>query len=122
MTASHDLTSPLDSFGTHIEARLAIAPESAEQVRPTEALATMAFQLRGVRAQTVDLQGPLYLPRQCAVVVSFPGMEGSEGPWDGVVRKTFMADGSPRYVLSVQLETAAPVVLGDLRSRLDGRS
>ena len=112
-----------------IAARISVDPESATQVRPSEDVEAVPLRLRAVTGSAVELVGALYLPRQCAVRVSF---QDDGRPWDaavetgplrdlaGEIRRVQMLDATPEFALSVQLETTPPQVLDRLRESLEG--
>ena len=109
-----------------IAARVSIDSESATQVRPSVALESVPWRVRALKSSTVELLGGLYLPRQCAVRVSFsdathePCADLDSQALAGEVRKVQMLDGTPEYVLSVHLSDASPQALQGLRTRLEG--
>ena len=112
-----------------IAARISIDPESANQVRPHQAVEELSLGLRAVKGSAVELVGPLFLPRQCAVRVSFqePGQAWNPavetGPLRdlaGEVRRVQLLDSTPVYALTVQLESTPPQILDRLRDGLEG--
>lgn len=83
---------------------------------------------RSVHETTIELVGPLFLPRQCRVLVSWittndllQGPQGADARQEvqAVVHKVQMLDGAPDYVLWVQVDEASAQDLHDLSRRLE---
>jgi len=116
------------SAETEIAVRISIAPESTAQVQPGQEVEAAPFRARSVRESTIELVGPLFLPRQCQLLLSWLTADdrseslvgkGSRQEVQAVVRKVQMIDGAPDYVLWVQVDQASAHVLGDLARRLE---
>ena len=109
--------------------RISIAPESTTQVQPGQEVEAVPVMARSLRETMIELVGPLFLPRQCRVLVSWvTPNDGAQGrpvanarqEVQGLVHRVQMLDGAPDYVLWVQVEGASPQVLMDLGRRLEG--
>ena len=117
------------STGSAIQVRVSIAPESTTQVRPSQEVEAVPVLLRSVRETAIELVGPLFLPRQCKVLVSWitpddqpQDLLGAEPRQEvhGVVQKVQMLTPTPDYALWVQLEEASPQMLKRLSDKVGG--
>jgi len=106
-----------------VRALVSIAQESADQVRLADGSVQFPMRVRAVRENGFELVGPVFLPRQCHLLVALGAGEADtveglyglpEASLPCVVRKAQMVATEPVYSIWVQLAAPDPVLLATL--------